>query len=648
MRNKLLFIMCLAISYVQAQTETLPTGSYIVNMSVIPQTIGNALKPYGMVYDLVNNYNVPVKWVIRPNKPQDSFDFIHNGVRYAAGPFIIPKTSITSSVLTRLNYWITQGVVMDTAVSSFTVDVFRTFKYMPNWTINNDNITLSTILFDHASIPSTSYNFKLPATLGPCDDIFVMPHSDPTWATHNNLLNWNVNYKGAIWAACHAVSVLEGLVDPSNPSTQMNFLSNTGLINYTSHSDGTPPFNYYFNRTSYNGAPISSRPDDPVFQMIGIHDGAHNTGSEKIFIPNTGLGSGWRNTTKIVCYDSTQANVSGIPHGPAALSLYGRGFGLDTSGLVMYQGGHNIAESRVGPNRFVTSENVTAVRQFLNFSFVAMEDKNPSLFSSTVPSVMHYSNTYGLNVNASSPVSATLSYHWTASCGGTFSNPFAASTTFTPDTTTDSTCTIRCVVTDACNRVIVSESIVNVYAALPLKLINFEGLKKGYTHHIKWTSSSEENMQSYVLMRSTDGENFKEVATIKANNKNSINDYYYEDLFYQHHNIIYYKLKMIDYDNSFKTSEVIALNYNQNHSDIKSIQPNPAQNTLTIETKYPASQFYRFYVTDVHGRVVKEIVDLQNQQKMFDLDIFDLNSGLYIVSIIKKNGEKISARFSKQ
>lgn len=45
----------------------------------------------------------------------------------------------------------------------------------------------------------------------------------------------------------------------------------------------------------------------------------------------------------------------------------------------MFQSGHNIAETRVGSSRFFTSNNVTAVRQFLNFSFVAMEVKNLSL-----------------------------------------------------------------------------------------------------------------------------------------------------------------------------------------------------------------------------------------------------------------------------
>ena len=40
------------------------SGSIIVDMGVLPQTFGNGLKPYGLVYDLVRNYNVPIKWII--------------------------------------------------------------------------------------------------------------------------------------------------------------------------------------------------------------------------------------------------------------------------------------------------------------------------------------------------------------------------------------------------------------------------------------------------------------------------------------------------------------------------------------------------------------------------------------------------------
>jgi hypothetical protein len=37
-----------------AQTETFPTGSFIINMGATnPQTIANGLKPYGLIYDLI-------------------------------------------------------------------------------------------------------------------------------------------------------------------------------------------------------------------------------------------------------------------------------------------------------------------------------------------------------------------------------------------------------------------------------------------------------------------------------------------------------------------------------------------------------------------------------------------------------------------
>lgn len=35
-----------------AQLTTFKTGSYIINMGVSPQTIGNGLKPYGFIYEM--------------------------------------------------------------------------------------------------------------------------------------------------------------------------------------------------------------------------------------------------------------------------------------------------------------------------------------------------------------------------------------------------------------------------------------------------------------------------------------------------------------------------------------------------------------------------------------------------------------------
>src|SRR5213078_141721 len=47
---------------------TFAAGAYLIDMGQTTQTVGNALKPYGLVYDMVTNYKVPVNWAINPAK----------------------------------------------------------------------------------------------------------------------------------------------------------------------------------------------------------------------------------------------------------------------------------------------------------------------------------------------------------------------------------------------------------------------------------------------------------------------------------------------------------------------------------------------------------------------------------------------------
>jgi len=98
--------------------ETIPTGSFIINMGVTPQTIGNGLKPYGLIYDLIKNNGVPIKWVINPAKVKDGIDFSHNGIDYRGGTFIIPAAYRTPGVNTKITTYQGMGVIGATSVSA--------------------------------------------------------------------------------------------------------------------------------------------------------------------------------------------------------------------------------------------------------------------------------------------------------------------------------------------------------------------------------------------------------------------------------------------------------------------------------------------------------------------------------------------------
>ena len=109
------FLLCLfffaSSQTANATTDTIFSGSFIINMGIVPQTIGNGLKPYGLIYDLMKNHKVPVKWVINSSKGKDVIDFTHNGVNYRGGTFIIPFEYRTPTVNAVIASWQLQGVI---------------------------------------------------------------------------------------------------------------------------------------------------------------------------------------------------------------------------------------------------------------------------------------------------------------------------------------------------------------------------------------------------------------------------------------------------------------------------------------------------------------------------------------------------------
>ena len=173
-------------------TQLITTGSFIINMGISPQTYSNGLKPYGMIYELLNTYKVPIYWVINDAKAKDATDFTHNGVNYSGGPFIVPQEYISTTVATRITYWLTQGISGAYSVSPISVPVYSTLTMFPTVMIDNLSNKQSIIAqyYTNAGIPAAAYSYGNPATLTGCTDIWTNPHGDPAWATHSYLKNF--------------------------------------------------------------------------------------------------------------------------------------------------------------------------------------------------------------------------------------------------------------------------------------------------------------------------------------------------------------------------------------------------------------------------------------------------------------------------
>ena len=431
--NLLTFLGCLLLVTIplKAQTsKTIKAGSFIIDMGVLPQTVNNALRPYGMIYDLMKNYQVPILWSISSTKAKDGIDFSIGAKNYSGGPFIIEADFITTDVSARITYWQTQGIIGVTTTSPVTVPVGTTIYKAPNWTLDKQNGIIAIPYFTNAAIPSAAYggstsaNWKNPSDLTACDDLFIMPHADPAWITHSNLYTWNRNFKGGIWLGCSAGSHLNDMFDNVTPvdfTMQSNVLagktsnasgsgphSENSLILAANHTDGKAPYTY-----------DPSLQSDPIMQFLGTIDAAVSSGAETVYIP---LAPGWLSTTSIGVYDPIhKQKIDGATNHRAAIVAWGPSFGLSTSGRVLMQAAHSFS----GTN----PANIAAQRIFFNFSFTAGKgvigkDIVPVISGLPSGTILYSGQSLNLTLTNSENINLIdlgYTFAWTSSAGGTFS-----------------------------------------------------------------------------------------------------------------------------------------------------------------------------------------------------------------------------------
>lgn len=359
-------------SFGQSKEQLIAPGAYVINMGISPQTAKNTLQAYGLLYELLKNEGVEVKWIINSEKEKDGIDFTYKETAFRGSAFVIPVSYLTEEVRNLIKKWEERGVEGLFLNESIKLPVFINLSVAPRWTLDRENGSIALAFFRAASIPEEAYggndrmNWKSPKELGVCDDIFVMPHADPAFKTHKNLYHWNRRYKGAIWAGCHAVSILENLSGEvktqkkdSATFVQLNFLSagfpgaqSAGLIPYREHRHGTPPYQNLL-------------PGDPVAQYMGSPDEAHLNGSERIFLPKKI--NRWRKETRKIVIDADAPDIPEIAEDTAVVTAYGFAYGNPENGLVMYQSGHSIYGRK--------PQYIAAMRAFFNWSFYAAEIK---------------------------------------------------------------------------------------------------------------------------------------------------------------------------------------------------------------------------------------------------------------------------------
>jgi hypothetical protein len=127
-------------------------------------------------------------------------------------------------------------------------------------------------------------------------------------------------------------------------------------------------------------------------------------------------------------------------------------------------------------------------------------------------------------------------------------------------------------------------SVANSASALPLELLDFSAKAVESNVLLTWQTANELNFKHFEIQKSFDAQNWKTLATVPAHGKpNAPASYDQTDAnAFAQSNRLYYRLKMVDFDNTFAYSAVRSVLRTGAKVEMKAF-PNPATDYLYVQ-----------------------------------------------------------------
>lgn len=185
-------------------------------------------------------------------------------------------------------------------------------------------------------------------------------------------------------------------------------------------------------------------------------------------------------------------------------------------------------------------------------------------------------------------------------------------------------------------------------APLPIELLAFTGTAKPDFNVLTWTTASEINSNYFEVERLNSEKVFENIAHITAaGNSREINQYQFHDATFTKTNAIeYYRLKMVDRDDHFKYSDVIAVKRNADVKASVSLYPNPSSELVNIIISNADVTRIQVRVLDVVGKIIYENNNLMSNE-INSIPVADFPSGIYTLQVIGLT-ENINQKFIKK
>lgn len=189
----------------------------------------------------------------------------------------------------------------------------------------------------------------------------------------------------------------------------------------------------------------------------------------------------------------------------------------------------------------------------------------------------------------------------------------------------------------------------DTFYILPIELAEFTGWNNGFANELHWKTYSEVNADKFEIEKSIDGVAFNYIGEVSAQGYSST---MHEYAFYDYNilsGVQYYRLRMVDFDGSYKLSNIISIDTDGSGVHAILIYPNPVQNNLHLEIISSADTKIILRIYDVLSKLVYEnIQTIQPGKNSMDINSTSLTNGTYQITATDLiTGEIIATGFVK-
>jgi glucose/arabinose dehydrogenase len=164
---------------------------------------------------------------------------------------------------------------------------------------------------------------------------------------------------------------------------------------------------------------------------------------------------------------------------------------------------------------------------------------------------------------------------------------------------------------------------------LPVELISFTGTRGSEGVRLNWETTMEDNFRQFDIEYSTQGKSFTQVGTVSSGNTPAGNRYQFFHAVSPGKNM-YYRLKMIDKDDTFTYSRIISIGPGSEDLSSSFVRPSLIDNKMMhVLLDEP---FTSLELVGTNGNVLLK-QDITHKSGSLSIPVESVSSGMYIVRL---------------